>query len=184
MADDGGEAGKAEDDFVDAFGGRVACEGRPHVGVEQRAHGGKHSGEILQDVRGAARRINAAVAFPLLGERKLELDLPGERAQGALERADDERVEIGRAQVGRAEVTRIEGADQALDDVDDGLARGQRRRRAAIAALLRSRSEAAKLGGDRDEIGIAVRLRTWFAQCAHAARPLASKRPSNRIELR
>ena len=97
MADDGGEAGKAEDDFVDAFGGRVACEGRPHVGVEQRAHGGKRGGEILHDVRGAARRINAAVAFPFLGERKLELDLPGERAQGALERADDERVEIGRA---------------------------------------------------------------------------------------
>ena len=83
-----------------------------------------------------------------------------EGAQGALERADDEGVDIGGREVGRAEMTRIEGADQALDDVDDGLARGQRRRRAAIAALLRGRSEAAKLGGDRDEIEVAVRLRT------------------------
>ena len=42
----------------------------------ERAHGGKRGGEIRHDVRGAARRIDAAVAFPFLGERKFELDLP------------------------------------------------------------------------------------------------------------
>jgi hypothetical protein len=122
VTDDGGEARKAEDDFVDALGGRIAFERRSHVRVEQRADGGKLGGEVPDDVGGAARRIDTAVAFPFFGQRQFELDLPGQRVQGPLERADDERVDIPVLKIGRAEMTRIERPNQTLDDVDDDLA--------------------------------------------------------------
>src|SRR5271166_3694803 len=184
VTNDGGEARKAEDDFVDALGGRIAFERRAHVRVEQRADGWKLGGEVPDDVWGAARRIDTAVAFPFSGQRQFELDLPLQGVQGPFERADDEGVDIPVLKSGRAEMTGIEAGDQALDDVDDDLARGQWRRSATITPLLRRRSVAAKLTRYGGKIEIAVALRAGLAQCGHAARLLASNRPSNRTELR
>ena len=114
MADDRGEAGKAEDDLVDALGRRIALEGGPEVGVEQGAHLRQGGGEGLDDVAGPERRVDPALALPFPGQREFELDLAPERGKGRFEGAKDEGVDVVRGEIRRAEMPRIERGDDAL----------------------------------------------------------------------
>ena len=77
----------------------------------------------------------------------------------------------------------IEGRHQIIDQVDDDLARRQRRRRAPIATLLRGRSEAAKLDDNVRKVEVFLRLPRRLAQSAHAASPLAVDRSSSQYGI-
>src|SRR5271165_545307 len=104
MARDSGEAGKAEDDLVDALGRRVPLESGLEVGVEQSADFRQSGGEGRDRVAGPERRVDPAVALPFLGERELELDLAPEGGERRFEGPKDEGIDVVGREIRRAEM--------------------------------------------------------------------------------
>jgi hypothetical protein len=158
MAHDRGDAGKAEDDLVNALRRGIVRESGADVLVEGGAYLRQCGGKQARDIIGGSTVRIGWVECVLLLKRQRQFDLTLERWQRLCKRPSHKRVGVPRVQSRRAEVAGVERRNKAPNNLANRLTRRQARRCAAIAAQLGGCAQLAELCHDISVLGVSAGL--------------------------